>query len=69
MLQATVPWVVVSLHRPMYCSTGEGSEPDYGPNTQFQTALEPLLLQYDVDLVRACLPTWTCCLCSFADTA
>jgi hypothetical protein len=49
--RATVPWVVLSLHRPMYCSTGEGSEPDYGPNSQYQTALEPLLLQYDVDLV------------------
>ena len=41
----------------MYCSTGEGSDPDYGPNSKYQTALEPLLLQYDVDLVSAALPS------------
>jgi hypothetical protein len=35
----------------MYCSTGDGAVPNYGPNTQYQMALEPLLLQYDVDLV------------------
>jgi hypothetical protein len=37
-----VPWIVLMFHKPIYCSTASGPS--------FQTALEPLLLQYDVDL-------------------
>ena len=53
----------------MYCSTGEGEELDYGPNTKYQTALEPLLLQYDVDLVSVipCLELFDCVFEMFAD--
>ena len=41
-----VPWLVLSLHRPMYCSD-DGT----GFLNSFQQALEPLVLKYDVDLV------------------
>ena len=37
-----VPWVVLTIHKPIYCSE------DGGP--RFQQQLEPLLVQYDVDL-------------------
>ena len=43
-----VPWIVLSLHRPIYCSDDSASA---GPGGKFQLALEPLLLKYDVDLV------------------
>lgn len=41
-----VPWIVLSLHRPMYCS-------DEGQNNYAERTinLEPLLIQYDIDLV------------------
>jgi hypothetical protein len=41
-----VPWIVLSMHRPMYCS-------DTGTtwDNAFQNAMEPLVLKYDVDLV------------------
>jgi acid phosphatase type 7 len=42
----SVPWIVLSMHRPMYCSE-DGSSID----NQFRVAMEPLMLQYDVDLV------------------
>eukprot|EP00981_Chlorochromonas_danica_P002541 scaffold487_cov178-Ochromonas_danica.AAC.29 len=40
--RVNVPWIVVSLHKPFYCSV------DGSPS--FASLLEPLLLQYDVDL-------------------
>lgn len=45
--RANVPWIIMSIHRPMYCSE-DGSN---APGNQYQTAMEPLMLQYDVDLV------------------
>lgn len=40
--RAVVPWIVLSIHKPVYCSE------DGGP--RFQAELEPLLLQFDVDI-------------------
>lgn len=40
--RALVPWIVVTLHKPLYCSF-EGSP-------SFAAQLEDILLQYDVDL-------------------
>lgn len=37
-----VPWIIVSIHKPLYCSI------DGSPS--FREALEPTLLEYDVDL-------------------
>ena len=40
-----VPWIVVSMHRPMYCSEkGQDNHSD-------RMHMEPLFIQYDVDLV------------------
>jgi hypothetical protein len=47
---ATVPWIVLSMHRPIYCSD-ESQYESHSPGGKFQVALEPFLLQYDVDLV------------------
>jgi hypothetical protein len=44
------PWIVVSMHRPVYCSD-ESQYESHSPGAKFQTALEPLFLKYDVDLV------------------
>jgi len=41
-----VPWIVLSMHRPMYCSDASTS---FG--NQFQQAVEPFVLKYDIDLV------------------
>lgn len=46
----TVPWVVVSMHRPVYCSD-ESAYDSHSPGGTYQTLLEPLFLQYDVDIV------------------
>jgi len=44
--RATVPWIVLSLHKPMYTSCdGWGSE--------YRDKLESIVLEYDVDLVVA----------------
>lgn len=43
-----VPWIVFSLHRPIYCSDDTASAI---PGGKFQVSLEPILLKYDVDLV------------------
>ena len=48
--RGNVPWIVLSLHRPVYCSD-DGQYDSHSPGGKFQAALEPLLLQYDVDLV------------------
>jgi hypothetical protein len=45
--RAAVPWVAMSIHRPMYCT--KLGEADLG--NQFQVAMEPLMVQYDVDIV------------------
>jgi len=47
--RANVPWIVMSLHRPVYCSS-LNSFSDTRPGGKYQQALEPLLLKYDVDL-------------------
>lgn len=39
-----VPWIIVTLHKPLYCS-------DEGTPTGFASLLESTFLQYDVDLV------------------
>ena len=41
-----MPWIVLSMHRPMYCS-----DSDTAFGNKFQQAVEPLVLKYDVDLV------------------
>lgn len=46
----SVPWIVLSLHRPVYCSD-DSQYDSHSPGGEFQAALEPYLLQYDVDLV------------------
>lgn len=46
--RANVPWIIFHLHRPMYCSDDSASAV---PGGTYQTALEPLMLKYDVDLV------------------
>jgi len=50
--RGNVPWIVVSLHRPVY-SSDESGYGDHCPGGRFPTALEPLFLEYDVDLVFA----------------
>ena len=40
----TVPWIVVSVHKPLYCS-------DKGTPQGYRELLEPLMLENDVDLV------------------
>jgi len=40
--RATVPWIILSIHRPIYCSV------DGSPS--FAARLEPILLEFDVDL-------------------
>eukprot|EP00602_Paraphysomonas_sp_CaronLab_P010383 CAMPEP_0185024586 /NCGR_PEP_ID=MMETSP1103-20130426/7716_1 /TAXON_ID=36769 /ORGANISM="Paraphysomonas bandaiensis, Strain Caron Lab Isolate" /LENGTH=561 /DNA_ID=CAMNT_0027557601 /DNA_START=46 /DNA_END=1728 /DNA_ORIENTATION=+ len=45
-----VPWIVLSLHRPIYCSD-ESQYDSHSPGGKYQQALEPLMLKYDVDLV------------------
>jgi hypothetical protein len=42
--RAVVPWIIVSIHKPLYCSV-EGTPQGY------RELLEPLLLEFDVDLV------------------
>lgn len=41
--RAQVPWIVLALHKPLYCSAD-------GWGTSFADLLEPLCLQYGVDL-------------------
>jgi hypothetical protein len=41
--RGVVPWIVVSIHKPLYCSA-------HGTPGGYAALLEPLLLQYDVDL-------------------
>jgi len=44
-----VPWLIVSGHRPMYCSdTSEWNS--HSPGAPFQTIIEPLFDKYNVDL-------------------
>lgn len=43
--RASVPWIVLTLHKPFYCSA-KGSP-------SFASQLEDLLLKYDVDLTIA----------------
>ena len=54
-----VPWIVLSMHRPIYCSSFNSFK-DTRPGSKYQTALEPLLLEYDVDLTITgeCSSSW-----------
>lgn len=45
------PWVILTIHRPMY--TSENYASDYRVAVNLQELLEPLLLQYKVDVVLA----------------
>jgi len=47
--RAQVPWIVVSIHKPMYCSNGGWGGPT--GTSQYQTLLESIMIQYDVDLM------------------
>jgi predicted phosphohydrolase len=41
--RAMVPWIVVTLHKPLYCSA-------MGTPSQYAGLLEDILIEYDVDL-------------------
>lgn len=47
--RANVPWIIVSLHRPLYCSS-RNSYSQTSPGGKYQAALEPILLEFDVDM-------------------
>jgi len=47
--RANVPWIIVTGHRPMYCSDADEYS-QHCPGAPFQTAIEPLLLKYGVDM-------------------
>lgn len=49
--KSVTPWVIVGIHRPLYET--EAYEGDYTVAQHFQALLEPLLLQYGVDVVVA----------------
>jgi hypothetical protein len=44
--RATVPWIVINMHRPMYAS-----ELDMNIDNAYRLGVEPLAIKYDVDLV------------------
>eukprot|EP01133_Synstelium_polycarpum_P010867 gene10867-12661_t len=46
--RSLTPWVIVQSHRPMYCTTEWGGE--VGMYNHLQDSLEPLLIEYDVNL-------------------
>ncbi|CAE7440754.1 ACP7 [Symbiodinium microadriaticum] len=58
-----IPWIVMSLHRPIYCSSWNSFD-DTRPGSKYQSALEPLLLEFDVDLTVTghmhLVSTWDC---------
>jgi len=43
------PWLVLSAHRPMYCSDSDEWD-DHHPGARVQSLLEPLFLKYKIDL-------------------
>lgn len=45
-----IPWIVFTIHRPIYCSDANEYN-NHRPGCKIQQAFEPLLLQYKVDLV------------------
>jgi hypothetical protein len=47
--RSVTPWVVVMLHRPLYCSSSHVECEVYGP--LLQDAVEALFVQYEVDFV------------------
>lgn len=47
--RANVPWIILTGHRPMYCSE-KNEESSHWPGAYFQTTIEPIMLQYHVDL-------------------
>ena len=47
--RAHVPWIFLVGHRPMYCSDAK-QYGDYSPGGFLSTHIEPLLLQYNVDM-------------------
>lgn len=44
--RATVPWIVINMHRPMYAS-----EDGMNLDNEFRLGVEPLALKYDVDVI------------------
>lgn len=42
----SVPWIVLNMHRPMYAS-----EEDMNIDNEYRLGVEPLALQYDVDVI------------------
>ena len=48
--RGNVPWVVVTGHRPMYCSD-ESEWNQHCPGAPFQTSIEPLMQEYHADLL------------------
>lgn len=48
--RGVTPWVIYSQHRPFLCST-KSEAGDHTPGGTFLRNLEPLFLQYNVDLV------------------
>eukprot|EP00658_Telonema_sp_P-2_P075353 TRINITY_DN6487_c0_g1_i4.p1 TRINITY_DN6487_c0_g1~~TRINITY_DN6487_c0_g1_i4.p1 ORF type:complete len:395 (-),score=92.95 TRINITY_DN6487_c0_g1_i4:309-1493(-) len=51
--RSLTPWVMVLLHRPLYCSTNDYYDCRIAGPKELRPAVEPLLLQYGVDVVVA----------------
>jgi hypothetical protein len=47
--RANVPWIILTGHRPMYC-TDESELDQHMPGGYFQVTIEPVMVQYKVDL-------------------
>eukprot|EP00039_Didymoeca_costata_P023304 m.6649 g.6649 ORF g.6649 m.6649 type:complete len:545 (+) comp3562_c0_seq1:321-1955(+) len=51
--RATVPWIIVMAHRPMYCSSSDYYDCGFHGPKYIRAPVEPLLNQYGVDLFLA----------------
>jgi len=49
MNRKNIPWIILSAHRPMYCSDSDEWDA-HRPGAGMQSQLEPLFLKYHVDL-------------------
>jgi len=47
--RSQTPWVIVTFHRPIYC-TDAGQYDSHSPGGALQTTLEPLMREYGVDV-------------------
>ena len=58
------PWVLVLLHRPLYCSTNDYYDCQMAGPQKLRPALEPLFAAQGVDAVVAGHGSASCLLCS-----